>query len=164
MPAKPILVYQLIKSGHSLPTFLQQTASEQCRLLKIVRQILPQALAELVAGCVLKNAELVILTESAASASQLRFYGPDIRDTLNAKSPSRIESVKLRVIQPLKIGTSPRPTQKIPSLKSIQMLRECARFSADADLRRSLIILADTLERQHLLDRGVQSKAERSIS
>lgn len=149
MPAKPILVYKLIKKGDSVPIFLQKKIIEQRQLLEIVQRIFPESLAGLITGCVRKDEELVILTESAPLASQLRFYSATILNTLKTHSTDQIISIKFRVIQPEKIDVLRRPTLHIPSPKIIQTLRGCSHFISDTGLKHSINRLADTLEKQH---------------
>ncbi len=151
---KPILVYRLIENGNSVPARLQEQVSEHIHLLRIVRQILPESLADLPVGCVRKNAELVILTESAALASQLRFLTPVIQEALNTMDPPRITSIKPRVIPPLKTDITRHTAPNVPSLESIKTIRGCGNFFSATDLRQSLITLADTLEQQHISAHG----------
>ena len=149
MPAKPILVYKLIKRGDSVPIFLQKKVTEQRQLLEIVRRIFPESLAALISGCVRKNEKLVILTESAALASQLRFHTAAILDAANANSTHRIASIKFRVIQPEKVDVLRRPTPTIPSRETVRTLRGCSHFVSGTDLKLSINRLADTLEKLH---------------
>jgi Dna[CI] antecedent, DciA len=147
---KPIQVYRLINNRKSLPARLQNQVSEHSNLLKIARQILPQSVADLVVGCVRKNAELVLLTESSALASQLRFLSPVILEAINTMGLPGITSIKPRVIPPPKTDIPRRTAPNIPSLESIETIRGCGNFIADIGLRQSLIILAGTLEKQHI--------------
>ncbi|MGH8498232.1 MAG: hypothetical protein ACRERV_05415 [Methylococcales bacterium] len=149
MPPKLILVDQYIKSGNSILLSLKQTISEQCRLLQIVRQNLPESLAEFVVGCVLKKSKLILFTESGAPASKLRFHSPVLLNALNANSAIPIESLALRVIQTKKQETLRHITQKLPSRASIATLRECSYTFSDTKLQQSLKRLADTLEKRH---------------
>ncbi|MCI0732849.1 MAG: DciA family protein [Methylococcaceae bacterium] len=147
MPARPIVIDQYIQSGDAVPASVLKQVSEQCRMLKIVRRILPESLAESLLGCVRKRTELVILTGSAACASQLRFHGPVIQETLNQNTPQWIESVKIRIIHPGKPEAARRTTRNIPSTETIRILRGCSEFISDVDLQIALNRLADTLER-----------------
>ena len=157
MSVKPILVDQIVKNSDSIPNSLIRQASEQCRLLRSIRLVLPDPMAGLLVGCVQKRSELTIFTESAAPASQLRFLAPLIRDALNACSIPGIETVKIRVTQSPKNKTAGPGLHKIPPLEIIDTLRTCGHFTADADLQRSLNQLADTLENQRLKTQSGQS-------
>ncbi|MCI0653439.1 MAG: DciA family protein [Methylococcaceae bacterium] len=119
-------------------------------MLKIIRQNLSETFAELVVCCVVKPTELIILTESAALASQLRFHGPDILDALNANSLTGIKSLRFRVLQTNKTEAPRRIARRPPSLQSIETLRDYSLSFSDTGLRHSLNRLADTLEKQHL--------------
>ncbi|MGH8550264.1 MAG: hypothetical protein ACRERU_17020 [Methylococcales bacterium] len=116
-------------------------------MLQIVRRVLRESFAGLLRGCVRKRAEVVLLTDSAALASQLRFYGPVIQEALNTNMLQRIESVKIRIIQPIKPETCRPTARNIPSLETITTLRGCSEYIADTALQISLNRLADTLER-----------------
>lgn len=148
MPKKPVPVYQIITSGDSVSFSVQETISEQRRLLKIVRQNLSESIAGLVVGCVRKKNELILLTESQALASRLRFHSPAIRDALTSDSPLAIESVKIRVVQAIKSEVLRATNRKLPSLESIGTLRECSHLHAGSQLQTALKRLADTLEKQ----------------
>ncbi|MGH8556807.1 MAG: hypothetical protein ACRESZ_04965 [Methylococcales bacterium] len=118
-------------------------------MLKIVRQNLSEPFAELVVCCVVKTTELIILTESGALASHLRFFSPDILDALKADSVVGIEALKFRVLQTAKREIPRRIARKPPSLESIGTLRDCGHSFSDTGLRHSLNRLADTLEKQY---------------
>ncbi|MGR9107021.1 MAG: DciA family protein [Gammaproteobacteria bacterium] len=150
MSVKPVSLDQIIRRGNSIPDALLQQASEQTRLLRTIQRILPQTLADSLAGCVRKRTVLILFTQSAAAASQLRFHGPAIRDNLNADSELDIESVKIRVIQGTRSETRSLSTGNATSPETIQILRGISRFIADKELREALNRLVNTLARRSL--------------
>lgn len=160
MPPKPILVNQYIKSGDSILPSLKQTVSEQCRLLRIVRQNIPEPLAEGVIGCVLKTSKLVLLTESGATCSKLRFYSPVLLDALRANSQLEIESLTLRVMQTKKTEVSRQRKHKLPSPTSVATVRESSYTCSDAKLQQSLSRLAETLLKRYDTEARVSTRME----
>lgn len=147
MPNGPVSIDRYLRSGASIPASTLQQIYEQRQKLEIVRRILPDSLADSLSGCVRKPAELVLLTESPAAASQLRFFSPVLQETLNARGGIKIESVKIRIVPPAKAALPRRPARKVPSLETVRVLRECSEFFSGTDLEISLNRLADTLAR-----------------
>ena len=107
----------------------------------------PKALAKLLDGCVNKNGELTLLTESTAAASQLRFYTPKIAAELKSKLINDIETVRIRVIRPLGNQLPIQIAQSLPSTETIQILREAMNFSPHSELKSAVQHLAATLEK-----------------
>jgi hypothetical protein len=122
---------------------------EQQRLtLQLIQTVLPEDLKYHARHCIISNKKLLIYTDSAAWASQLRFYNKAI---LAAIAPITKETVEIMQIKLLtEQATADLKTGRkanLPSLEKINLIREHGLMISDEQLKRALLKLSATLER-----------------
>lgn len=120
----------------------------QKTLLSRIRNDLPYPLADHVLHCVANEKKLLVYTDSAVWASQLRFYKDQL---LRAASKARCEPVeKLQVrLFTEQLGENRNKAVKanLPSAERISLLREQVEGIEDSQLRLALQKLSATLAR-----------------
>jgi hypothetical protein len=119
---------------------------QQKKHLALIHDVLPSAIADHALHCVVHGKKLVIYTDTAAWASQLRFYNNAI---LAAVAPVIREPVSIMQIKILidALATNPLPNRKpiIPSAEKIAFIHNHSLTVEDEQLKLSLLRLAATL-------------------
>ena len=128
--------------------FYYQQINHQQQLLNCIKVALPNALADQTKHCVIKENKLLIYTESATWASQLRFYEEIILSAINNLTRTRILTMQTKIINTLAINrlTNIRKP-KLPSYEKIKSLQIDSMAIEDTQLRNSLQKLSVTLAR-----------------
>ncbi|MDD1620697.1 MAG: DciA family protein [Methylococcaceae bacterium] len=122
--------------------------TEQKALLAIVRKALPTEIGEHVQHCVSSGNRLLIYTEAASWASQIRFYHASILNKIAESGQKNIISLQVRIGPQLSQQTSPK-TARLPSAENIEMIRNQFKDDENGDvLKRALARLAGTLEKR----------------
>lgn len=93
MPRQPRPLSDLLADSRSGLGKLAAGAAQRSTLLRQVGACLPPELAARVTGVNLREDTLVLLTDSAAWATRLRYAGPALRESL-----SRLHSVQARKV------------------------------------------------------------------
>lgn len=122
--------------------------TEQKALLAIVRKALPAEIADHVQHCVSSGNRLLIYTEAASWASQIRFYHASILNKIAESGQKNIISLQVRIGPQLSQPSTPR-SARLPSAENIEMIRN--QFGAEENddiLKSSLARLAGTLEKR----------------
>jgi hypothetical protein len=118
----------------------------QGRLLRVVRQGLPEFMGSHCRHCVLKEDCLLIYVDSPAFASQVRFYGPSLLAHIESAAGLRVRNIQVRNLLP----AAPKPAEKIrpapPSQATGEMLRTAAENSPSGEIKDALLRLSQTLE------------------
>ncbi|MGZ8158178.1 MAG: DciA family protein [Methylobacter sp.] len=120
---------------------------QQKQVLQRIHEVLPATIAIHVLHCVVNGKKLLVYTDTAAWASQLRFYNSAI---LAAIAPVTRESVS---IMQIKIGvealraTPPHRKPNIPSAEQIELIHNHSLTVADEQLKTALLKLSATLEK-----------------
>jgi predicted nucleic acid-binding Zn ribbon protein len=137
--------------NRTIAYFYSQIELQKLVLVKI-HEVLPTALAEHVLHCVVNGKKLLVYTDTAAWASQLRFYHSAI---LASIAPVTRESVSIMQIKVrLEVSTAmsqPGRTPNIPSAEKIALIQNHSLTVTDEQLKRALQRLAATLEKQSAL-------------
>jgi hypothetical protein len=117
---------------------------QQKRLLQAIQKLLPLDLAEHIHCCLIKDKKLLIYTDSAAWASQLRFYNA----TLLASTEPLVTTVQIKVItQQVGLVTHSERKARLPSSEKIAELQKDSLSIADEPLQVALLKLSATLAR-----------------
>lgn len=119
-----------VGSGRPLAICLEKIAHQQ-QLLQSVRQALPIHMAEHALHCVLSDARLLIYTNSAVWASQIRFYQEDILNKLQAAAQLKISRIQVKVMQEFVELRSNRPTRLPSPSTAYAMLKQIDENSQD---------------------------------
>lgn len=147
---KPLFKSAMDFNGRPLAMCLEKIA-EQKQLLNRVRNSLPADIAEHAIHCVLSNTRLLVYTDSAVWASQIRFFNQEIVKSLPASGRQTIVSMQVKILLTPTSSTS-RRTKCLPSAKTIDgILGRVDDKSSDA-LDLALAKLGRTL-RKRLADK-----------
>ncbi|AAU91496.1 DUF721 domain-containing protein [Methylococcus capsulatus] len=119
------------------------------RLLETIRRLLPPPLAHHCRECVAGDGTLVLYAESAAWASQLRFYLPRIIEELAQEGHGQFRRGKVRTLSlameaPRAAPRRPAPHRPLPA--TIAAIDAAARAS-EGDIGTALARLCSTLRR-----------------
>jgi hypothetical protein len=140
--AKPALSFE-----NQTLTSLQGEIVRQKQLLRAVQTVLPAHLATELKHCLVKGDNLLVYTDSAVWASQLRFYQATILAT-PALLAEGVTSVQIRMItQQVGLVVKSERKAKLPSAENITQLHDASLHIADEQLRNSLLSLSVTLAR-----------------
>lgn len=125
------------------------TQIEQQKLvLERIHTTLPAALAEHVLHCVINGKKLLIYTDTAAWASQLRFYTSAILATIAPVTRESVSIMQIKVIADLaNINAQPSRKPIIPSAEKIDIIRSHSLIASDDQLKLALLKLSATLTR-----------------
>ena len=105
----------------------------------------------------LKGRKLVIYTNSAAWASQLRFYSPALLPIINSQTAESIELIQFRILQPdASIHAQKKPrVALLPSANNVGLIHKNIINTPDSKLKESLFKLNNRLKQLHKTgDRG----------
>ncbi|MFU8787642.1 MAG: DciA family protein [Methylobacter sp.] len=127
--------------------YLCSQVEQQKHVLYKVHEVLPTAIAQHALHCVVHGKKLLVYTDNAAWASQLRFYNSAI---LAAIAPVTREPVSIMQVK-IKTGaiqTKP-PSRKpnIPSAERIERLYHDSLTITDEPLKQALLRLSNTLKK-----------------
>lgn len=120
----------------------------QLKMLDRVREILPASLAQHVFHCVKNDKKLLIYTDSAAWASQIRFYKNAILEAVAAMNGPVAENLQIRILTD-QFDPQKRTAEKphIPSPENILLIRNQSENVVDKELKQALQRLSETLAR-----------------
>ena len=121
---------------------------QQQRILKRIQAVLPEALAKQTRHCLIKDKKLLIYTDSAAWASQLRFYNSAILAAIVPLTRTPVEILQIKIIAgQTGFIRGPKREAKIPSAEKIVSIRNDSLTVSDNQLRTALLKLSTTLEK-----------------
>ena len=129
-------------------TFYYQQINNQQQLLTAIKEVLPENLTNQARHCVIKEKKLIIYTDSASWASQLRFYENMILSAINQRTKTRIETMQTKLIKTTtqnRVLSIRKP--RLPSTQKIKSLQVDSMAIEDMQLRSSLQKLSNTLEK-----------------
>lgn len=120
----------------------------QKRLLRPVREALPATLSTHVVHCIIKKKELIIFTDTAAWASQLRFYHNTMLASIAPLTKESVNLLQVKVMTSLPgIELRQASAPIIPSAEKIKLIRSTGTMASDEHLKQALIKLSATLQR-----------------
>jgi len=96
---------------------------QQQRILQCIRAVLPETLAKQVRHCLIRDKKLLIYTDSAAWASQLRFYNSSILGSIKPFTRTPVEIMQIKIVggqTGLLLG--PKRKAKLPSVEKIEII------------------------------------------
>jgi hypothetical protein len=121
---------------------------QQHLILQRIQAVLPEQLAKQVRHCLIRDKKLLIYTDSAAWASQLRFYNSAILAAIAPLTRTLVEIMQIKIIAgQIGLILSSKRKAKIPSLEKIENIRNHSLTVSDDQLRTALLKLSTTLER-----------------
>ncbi|MEQ1545142.1 DciA family protein [Methyloglobulus sp.] len=129
--------------------------NQQLAILKHVKAVLPKELANHALHCVfndkkLNNRKLLIYTDSAVWASQLRFYGKTLLTAIESVTSESVSVLQIKVINvPETANTRKKCMTAIPSQAVVDEINSFSHTVTDTKLKHSLEQLSSTLSRLH---------------
>jgi hypothetical protein len=145
---KTMSVQQTIKAPlscqNSITVYLRAQIGLHKKLLLAVQSVLPAPLAAQVTHCLIKEQKLLVYTDSAVWATQLRFY----TQQLMSATADKVTAVQIKIIpqQAEQVAESHRKA-RLPCAEQISHLENTALNIADESLQQSLLKLSSTLAR-----------------
>jgi Dna[CI] antecedent, DciA len=127
--------------------------NQQLALLECIKAILPRELASHALHCVLNdkkpdNKKLLIYTDSAIWASQLRFYGKSLLTAVEPVTSGPVSVLQVKVINvPETAITSKKRIVAIPSQTVAEAINNHSLTVTDPELKQALNKLSSTLAR-----------------
>ncbi|ESS72020.1 hypothetical protein MGMO_77c00330 [Methyloglobulus morosus KoM1] len=142
-PLKPILSFP----NRTIAQLCLQI-NQQLAVLGRIRAALPKELAIHALHCVCNNKKLIIYTDSANWASQLRFYGETILAAFESTAAKPVTLLQIKIIDGLvPEKTSPKNKALIPNENVAYEIRRLSLRTTDTELSQALDKLSKTLIR-----------------
>lgn len=143
------MAFKLAQSfqNRTLIVFHSRLAQQQA-LLRLIRNELPPSLANHVLHCVPNEKKLLLYTDSAAWASQLRFLKQEILHAAGTEQGRPLEKLQIRILAD-QISDRPQADRKatLPSAEKIAMIRNQVNGIQEDQLQQALQRLSSTLAR-----------------
>jgi len=118
------------------------------RILQQVKSVLPAALAKHTLHCLVNDKRLLVYTDAAVWATQLRFYQANILASTNNVVSSKVDTVQIKIItEQTGVTLQPQVPVKIPSMATINVIQNDSLSVSDKHLQVSLQKLTSTLTR-----------------
>ncbi len=154
MAKKPIPFKSALSFPNRTIAYFYSQIDQQKRVLTKIHELLPDTIAKHALHCVINGNKLLVYTDSAAWASQLRFYNSPI---LAAIAPVTRESVSIMQIkvrmETLTKTSLPGRTPIIPSAEKIALIHNHSLTVSDEQLKLALQRLSATLAKRSALFR-----------
>jgi Dna[CI] antecedent, DciA len=148
MPQKPASFKVSLSFQNRTMAYFYSQIEQQQRILQRIQSVLPEALAKQVRHCLIRDKKLLIYTNSAAWASQLRFYNSAILAAIVPLARTPVEMMQIKIIAgQTGFILGPQRKPKIPSVEKIEVIRNHSLTVSDNQLRLALLRLSTTLER-----------------
>lgn len=148
MPQKPPSFKASLSFKNRTMAYFYGQIEQQQRILQRIQSVLPEAWAKQARHCLVRDKKLLIYTDSAAWASQLRFYNAAILAAVASLTRTPVEIMKIKIISchtGLVLG--PKRKAKIPSVEKIEVIRNHSLSIPDDQLGLALLKLSTTLEK-----------------
>ena len=148
MPQKPPSFKASLSFQNRTMAYFYSQIEQHQRILQHIQAVLPEALAKQVRHCIIRNKKLLMYTDSALWASQLRFFNSAILAAIMPLTRTPVEIMQIKIIVG-QTGLIPGPERKakIPSVEKIEVIRNHSLTVPDNQLRMALLKLSATLER-----------------
>jgi hypothetical protein len=129
-------------------SFMCGQVAQQRQVLRCVQAVLPSVLAEKILHCLIKESTLLVYTDSAVWATQLRFQHQALLEAI-APLNKPVTQVRIKVIEnPTAKILREKPRQTtMPTLEAIDAIRKGGLAMPDDEVSRALLSLSATLER-----------------
>ncbi|MCX7098680.1 MAG: DciA family protein [Methylococcales bacterium] len=148
MPQKPPTFKASLSFHNRTMAYYYSQIEQQQRLLQRIRSVLPDALAKQVRHCLIRDTKLLIYTDAAVWATQLRFYNNAMLMALRPISKPTLDLVQIKIIAGLAGRVlGPQRQAKLPSLEKIALIRKQSQTLSDNELGLALQKLSATLEK-----------------
>lgn len=148
MPQKPPSFKASLSFQNRTMAYFYSQIQQQHQILQRIQAVLPEALAKQVRHCLIRDKKLLIYMDSAAWASQLRFYNSVILAAIVPLTRTPVEIMNIKIIaDQTGLILGPVRKAKLPSVEKIKIIRNHSLTVPDNQLRSALLKLSTTLER-----------------
>ena len=131
--------------GHGPLETLAAAIAEQQRWRELVRNLLPASLVQHCVHVMRNNHALVVMVDSAAGATLLRFQAPGLLSKIQSEVDPSVTEIKVRIGRPL-AGPSQSTQPKVMRAAVVQHLEEFQKSCDDPEIREALLRLGQTLK------------------
>ncbi len=118
------------------------------KILGIILSVSPMPIQPHIKDCVINHNKLLIYVDSAAWATQLRFFHSQIKEAVNSQSSEKVNHIRIRIFSPAPYQSEKKEKKLIPSPENIDLIRHNAATIAEGKLKSALLNLSKTLQ-QH---------------
>ena len=126
-------------------THLYIQIEQQKQILRCIHGILPVAMAKHVQHCVVNGKKLLIYTDTAAWASQLRFYNSTILKAIAPLTGVSVSMMQVKIMVEMSRSLPPSRKPIIPSAENIGFIHSHGLTVSDEQLKLALLKLSATL-------------------
>lgn len=141
----------LLFPNRTIAHFYSQIEQQKLVLLRI-HEVLPVAIAQHALHCVINGKKLLVYTDTAAWASQLRFYNSAILAAIAPVTRVSISMMQIKVRRDeLNKASPPGRTPNLPSAENIELIHNQSLTVADEQLKQALQRLSATLAKRSAL-------------
>ncbi|MGZ4978833.1 MAG: DciA family protein [Methylobacter sp.] len=120
---------------------------QQKQVLQCIHGVLPATIAQHALHCVINGKKLLVYTDTAAWASQLRFYNNAILAAIAPITKESVSIMQIKVRAETLQTMSPDRKPNIPSAEKIELIRNHSLTVSDEQLKQALLRLSATLEK-----------------
>jgi hypothetical protein len=119
---------------------------QQKQVLQRIHDVLPTVIAQHALHCVVNDKKLLIYTDTAAWATQLRFYNSTILAAIAPVTKESISIMQIKIMmETLRATPLPGRTPIIPSAEKIKLIHNHSLTVSDQQLKLALLRLSATL-------------------
>lgn len=134
-------------NNKQLNACLAQIAAQQA-LLAVVKNALPTDLAAHAVHCVASGSLLLLYSDSASWASQIRFFNRAILEKLHAAGQQHFVRLQVRIVPPLADSARPKRKPRLPSAENIGLIARHSNQAGEDVLGAALTRLQVTLAKR----------------
>jgi len=148
MAKKPTSFKAALSFPNRTMAHLYSQIEQQKQVLRRIHDILPAACAKHALHCVINGKKLLVYTDTAAWASQLRFYNSAILAAIAPLTRESVSIMQIKVrVETLSATSLPGRTPIIPSAEKIAFIHNHSLTVSDEQLKLALLRLSTTLEK-----------------
>ncbi|WP_027148213.1 DciA family protein [Methylobacter tundripaludum] len=118
---------------------------QQKQVLQRIHEVLPATIAQHALHCVVNGKKLLVYTDTAAWASQLRFYNSAILAAIAPVTRDSVSIMQIKVRVETLQAASPSRKPNIPSAEKIEFIHNHSLTVSDEQLKLALLRLSTTL-------------------
>ncbi len=138
---KPILAYP----NKTLSQLSFQT-SRQLAVLEKIKVVLPENAGNHALHCLVSKKTLLVYTDSANLATQLRFHSEAMLDAANASATVKLSALKVKIL-PAYEQRKQKREPNLPSPLTVKLIAANSQAMQDPQLKAALLKLSSTLSR-----------------
>jgi hypothetical protein len=131
---------------------LHNQIQQQKLVLQRVHKILPTAIAKHVQHCVINGKKLLVYTDSASWATQLRFYNSAILTSIAPVTKGTVSIMQIKIRSEVLRATVKTRKPNIPSAEQIQHIHKQSLVIEDGQLKLALLRLSAAMEKRLKLE------------